>query len=235
MKEDISAANFIALSEINDSNVYDVQCPKGHESHVVLQQQKFELLFDVGACALLDGYYREAVTSFTSSLERFYEFFIRAALVQNEVATADIETIWSHLGKQSERQLGAYIAVFTRECGTTPTLLSRKNVEFRNDVIHRGRIRSRSEAVVYGEAVLSAVRPALSVAKERLPKGVEQLVAQHLIVARKSVKSTSSVATSCMPTILSLSRGEATVADESLEAALTSLYMWNWRLLVPGI
>jgi len=235
MNEDVSSAKFVALSEINDSNLYEVQCPKGHESYVVLQQQKFELLFDIGACALLDGYYREAVTSFTSSLERLYEFFIRAALLQTGIAANDIETIWSHLGKQSERQLGAYIAIYTRECGTTPALLSRKNVEFRNEVIHRGKIPNRSEAVAYGEAVLSAARPALSIAKQRLAKGVEQLVAQHVFVAWSSVRSKSGIATGCMPTILSLSRGEATVADGSLEAALTSLHMWNWRPQALGI
>ncbi|RKR31632.1 hypothetical protein [Paraburkholderia sp. BL17N1] len=46
---------------------------------VDLRQQKYEALFQIGAYATEDGYYREPVSSFTASLERFYEFFVRAA------------------------------------------------------------------------------------------------------------------------------------------------------------
>lgn len=64
--------------EVRDENHYALTCPKGHRNVVVLQQQKFEVLFEIGAHAIEDGYYREAVSSFTASLERFYEFFVRA-------------------------------------------------------------------------------------------------------------------------------------------------------------
>ena len=40
---------------------------------------KFELLFELGINALIDGYPREAVSSFASALERFYEFFCQVA------------------------------------------------------------------------------------------------------------------------------------------------------------
>ncbi|MGY3620886.1 hypothetical protein [Bradyrhizobium sp. USDA 10063] len=233
MNDNLAFANFIASSELNDSGIYQVRCPRGHESYVVLQQQKFELLFDIGACALVDGYYREAVSSFTSSLERFHEFFIRAVFLQNGATHSDIESIWKHLARQSERQLGAYIALYMRECGTMPVLLNSKHNEFRNDVIHRGKIPSRSEAVSYGEAVLGAVRPALSIAKLKFANGVHQLVAQHLVAARQTLKSEATVATSCMPTILSVSNGEACQADRNLEKALTTLGMWNWQAPIP--
>jgi ABC-type phosphate transport system permease subunit len=105
--------------------------------------------------------------------------------------------------------------------------LTSKNNEFRNDVIHRGKIPNRSEAVAYGEAVLSVVRPALSVAKQRFANGVNQLVAQHLIRTHQTLKPGARVATSCMPTILSLSRGEAAQLDGSLEKALASLGAWK--------
>jgi hypothetical protein len=120
MNEDIASARHIASSELNDSGIYQVRCPKGHEGYVLLQQQKFELLFDIGACTVLDGYYREAVSSFTSSLERFYEFFVRVVLLQNGTPHGEIGAMWKHLAKQSERQLGAYIVLYTRECGTNP-------------------------------------------------------------------------------------------------------------------
>ena len=34
--------------------------PLGMRQSTVLQQQKFEVLFEIGAHAILDGYYREA-------------------------------------------------------------------------------------------------------------------------------------------------------------------------------
>ncbi len=45
---------------------YEMTCLKGHSSITFLQQQKFEILFDIGAHAIIDAYYREAVSSFTS-------------------------------------------------------------------------------------------------------------------------------------------------------------------------
>jgi hypothetical protein len=229
MHDDVASANFIASSELNDSSIYEVRCPKGHHSYVVLQQQKFELLFDVGACALLDGYHREAVSSFTSSLERFREFFIRASFLENGCAVSDIEEVWKQVAKHSERQLGAYIAVYMRECGVVPPLPSSKSIEFRNSVIHQGRIPSRSESVAYGEVVLQILRPALSVAKLKFPNGVDQLTRSHMVVAHLKLKPGVKAATSCMPTILSLSGGEISQSERSLEDALAELKMWNWR------
>ena len=189
MHDDVASANFIASSELNDNSVYEVRCPKGHQSYVVLQQQKFELLFDIGACALLDGYHREAVSSFTSSLGRFREFFIRASFLQNGNTLNDIEAVWKQVAKHSERQLGAYVTVYMRECGIVPPLLNTKNIAFRNDVIHRGKTPERSESVAYGEAVLEAIRPALSIAKFKFARGVDQLTntRNHNSVTRRLI------------------------------------------------
>ena len=85
MQDDISSSNIIGTVEFRDNGRYEITCPKGHTSITLLQQQKFELLFDIGAYAIVDGYYREAVSSFTSSLERFYEFFIKVLCISKGV------------------------------------------------------------------------------------------------------------------------------------------------------
>ena len=72
-----------ARVEICDDGKYEVTCTRGHKETVILQQQKFEILFEIGAHAIIDGYYREAVSSFAASLERFYEFSIKAFLAIN--------------------------------------------------------------------------------------------------------------------------------------------------------
>lgn len=229
MNDDVASATFIASSELNDTNVYEVRCPKGHESYVVLQQQKFELLFDIGACALLDGYHREAVSSFSSSLERFCEFFVRASFLQNGYEASEIEAVWNQVAKQSERQLGAYVTVYMRECGTVAPLLVSKSIEFRNKVIHQGKIPTRSESVAYGEAVLEVIRPALSIAKLKFQEGVHELTKSHMMAAHSMLKPGARVATSCMPTIVSLSNAESSRSERNLEEALAELKLWNWR------
>lgn len=54
--------------EIRDDGLYSVTCEKNHTTFTVLQQQKFEVLFDIGIMALLDGYPREAITNCSSFL-----------------------------------------------------------------------------------------------------------------------------------------------------------------------
>jgi hypothetical protein len=62
-------AEEISTVEFTDDGLYEATCPKGHKSITILQQRKFEILFDIGIYAINDGYYREAISSFTASLE----------------------------------------------------------------------------------------------------------------------------------------------------------------------
>ena len=94
MNENIATTSIVRLSELRDEGPYEVECAQGHRSFVLLQLQRFEILFHIGAYAVLDGYYREAVSSFTASLERFYEFFIRAAMIKEGVTDTEIENAW---------------------------------------------------------------------------------------------------------------------------------------------
>lgn len=118
------------VSRLEDSGVYDVTCPKGHKSTVYVVNQKFELLFETGLNALVDGYPREAVSSFTAALERFYEFFWRVAQSHLGVANEHVATAWKPVARLSERQLGAYITAYLVLTKAAPSLLSSKQVEF---------------------------------------------------------------------------------------------------------
>lgn len=57
--------------EFRDDGCYEVVCRRGHSTVTLLQEEKYEVLFEIGVNAILDGYYREAVASFAASLERF--------------------------------------------------------------------------------------------------------------------------------------------------------------------
>ena len=67
----------IKSGELLDNLTFRTVCPNGHESVIVAEAQKFEVLYDMGISALLDGYCREAVSSFAAAQERFHEFCIR--------------------------------------------------------------------------------------------------------------------------------------------------------------
>jgi hypothetical protein len=74
--------------EIRDDGLYESTCNKGHTTLTVIQEQKFEVLFDFGAMALIDGYPREAVTSIAASLERFYEFYVTVTCLKYDMDIA---------------------------------------------------------------------------------------------------------------------------------------------------
>ena len=161
--------------ELNDSGRYELVCDYGHSTIASLQVEKFKILYEVGAHAILDGYYREAVTSFTASLERFYEFFIRAKMLEENHTTKSISTMWKLVSSQSERQLGAFIFLYSQSFGCPPELLTTSKITFRNEVVHKGKIPSRQEALDYGEAILDVINPLHTQAHEHFPKGVEIL------------------------------------------------------------
>jgi hypothetical protein len=125
---------------VRDDGRYETVCDNGHSIVILLQQLKFEILFDIGAYAIADGYYREAVSSFTSSLERFYEFAIRVILHKRGVTAEIIDAVWKQVSNQSERQLGAFIVLYLSEFQSSPPVLKTKDVKFRNEVIHKGKI-----------------------------------------------------------------------------------------------
>ncbi|WP_163560951.1 hypothetical protein [Halomonas sp. NO4] len=212
--------------ELRDDGRYEFTCEKGHTTVTVLQEQKFEVLFDLGAYAVLDGYYREAVASFTSSLERFYEFFVKAVLLEDGLDEATVAETWKQVSSQSERQLGAFIFLYLKCFTEKPSLLRPKQTTFRNEVIHKGKIPSRDEAVQYGQEVLDTIRPILKRVKTTFPKGVEKTVFQHLMNSRKADES-QPVGTMTIATILSLNDGSG--KEPSLEEALSEKQWWRDR------
>ena len=144
-------ASSLQLQEVQESGLYRFTCPRGHQSIRCLQQMRFEILFEIAAHAIIDGYYREAIISFASALERYFEFYVRVRCDQMGVSPGDLAATWKPISKQSERQLGAYAFVHLIASKSPPGLLSHRNAEFRNDVVHRGRIPERTKAIGFGD------------------------------------------------------------------------------------
>lgn len=207
--------------EFRDDGRYQLKCSFGHDTTTVLQQQKFELLFDIGAHAILDGYYREAVSSFTSSLERFYEFAVRVLLEGASKSDRLFQDCWKEAAKQSERQLGAFVFLWGANFLEAPSLLPNKLVSFRNDVIHKGKIPTREEALHYGNSVLAVLSPKMLLLRERFPNEVGKVTFYHL---RDSAPvGEHPIGTMSIGTMVSLTRGEPSKGTERIEDYLVGL------------
>lgn len=201
--------------EINNLGVYEATCSQGHTTSTISQQHKHETLFEIASFAILDGYYREAISSFASSLERFYEFIIDFLLCKRDCSDSLIDTAWSSISSQSERQLGAFIILYTSTFGCVPNTLSNKHANVRNNVIHKGQIPSREDAVAFGEAVLGVMRPSLQAMREKFPDFTVESVLRRLtkLGVFKEGSPHNNHASMCSPSILDQGNENKTLSD----------------------
>lgn len=156
--------------DVNDDGSYELECENGHKTITNLQNEKFEVLFEMGALALIDGYKQEAVSCFASSLERFHEWCILILLISNGVSFEEYEKTWKTVSAQSERQLGAFYFLYLQEFKECPVIFNNKMntyknkdnqkqivVKFRNDVTHNGYIPKYEQVIEYGEYLLQYI------------------------------------------------------------------------------
>lgn len=215
----INELNFVEV-EMRDEGIYEMKCDRGHESTVFIEEQKFEVLFDLGAMAFMDGYYREAVSSFAASLERFYEFFIDSVLSSGTVAHEQFVRTWKMVASQSERQIGAFYFLYLSEFGEAPEPPEKKHVEFRNNVIHKGYIPRRSETLEYGDYVLKYIYSAAGKLRAKHRAGIEAVSARKRLVEGPKRGEFSTVS---VPTIIRMSAADNDFGRLDFEGSLKRL------------
>ncbi len=151
------------VCSIRDDGVYEFECPNGHRTITVLRTPKHEVLYTIGANALLDGYLRDALASFAASLERYYEFALRVIARHRRIEPDTFNVTWRLLSKQSERQFGAFVIAWVSETGKPYTSISKRRIDdlthLRNEVIHQGKIPTALECKDYGQYVLDIAAP----------------------------------------------------------------------------
>jgi hypothetical protein len=168
------------FEQVNNDGIYEVNCAKGHNSKTIINNINFEILFEYGLNAIIDGYYREAVSSITSAMERYFEFCIKTILTDSISDFDFIDKTWKKVSSQSERQLGAYIMLYFKTFGKEPLLLNQnKEVPFRNSVIHKGYIPTKQEAINYGNSVMKIIEQSLIDLKHKFPKETEFTFKQY--------------------------------------------------------
>ena len=201
--------NYKKEVEYNEEGCYYFECSKGHKNFVVLQEQKFETLFQIGAHAIYDGYYREAVSSFTSSLERFYEFCVQIFCRKHNVPIEKIIECTKFYNKSSERQFGSFLFLFLVEFSDLPFMKQEDDKwrNFRNNVIHNGQIPTKEQAIQYGDNIRKLIISIMIKLKENYRKEIEELTIYNLRVRSQQNNNNCPVTTMYNPNIISLVNG----------------------------
>jgi len=236
----------VAISiELQNDGLYKVTCPRGHVTVTAIQEQKFEVLFDLGAMALLDGYTREAVSSIAASLERFFEYYVAVVSLKHGIAHEHFIKAWSPISKRSEQQVGAFLFLYLIENKKPlePLILNAKPVldgrsrgntptwsEFRNDVIHNGYIPSSVQVIEYGDLIYQFIYRLIAELRASCSEFMGKAVFHHLTRGH-DVADGKPIGTMSVPTLISLVRTDRPA--EHLRDALPGLEKYR-RWLYAG-
>ncbi len=219
-RENGKPSDELMLVEMRDDGLYKVICPRGHTTITAIQEQKFEILFDLGAMALLDGYPREAISSIAASLERFYEFYIQVVSLKHGVTFEAFVDVWKSVSAQSERQFGAFLFLYLLDHGVAldpvindvkPDIPGKSKNDiltwaaFRNAVIHKGYIPSTDEVIAYGDVVYNFIYKLIRDLKLNSNEYIQEATFHHLRRAH-NIADGKPVATMTIPTLISLAR-----------------------------
>jgi hypothetical protein len=208
--------------ELDNENIHKFICPKGHQSFTQLQEQKFQILFDLASMALNDGYTKEAVSSYSGALERFIEYYILVSSLKNSVNLNDFKKIWKQMANQSERQLGAYFSLRMQE--GYPTNWDEKKSSFRNKVIHKGYIPSSNEAIEYGQYVLTFIQLTLKELNNSSKDFLDKASFIHLSKNGDKIPEDVRLSNGSIPTIISLQGLDSEdYGNETLKEHLASI------------
>jgi hypothetical protein len=146
------------LAAYYEDRVVQLTCSRGHRTALVLQAAKFQVLLESGVNALIDGYTLEAAATFAAALERFREFCVEVFCAHQQMPQPLFDQMFGQMSRQSERQLGAFMVLYAAQTGEVYKP-NQKIDEFRNAVIHKGRIPTPDETADFCEMVFQAIQP----------------------------------------------------------------------------
>jgi len=182
---DVQKGNFSAQQiELDDNRFYPFECNNGHKLVTYIQNNKYEILFELGLKALKDEYYIEAIANFHTSLERFNEFCIKLFLLHQDSSPPlfddklkEIDSFWKVITNQSERQYGLYSGLYYSVLKEIPQDIQKIKlrgsnsslVAVRNSIIHKGSLSNRQQAIDFGYAVFEYIWTVLEKIREVIP------------------------------------------------------------------
>lgn len=146
----------------------------------------FDVLYTSAIYAYLNSFYSESIMSFTASLERAYEIYVKLFLHKKGVELALLDEYWKELTKQSERQYGAFCSAYVVTEGTA-WHSDTNRTGFRNNVIHKGYIATQHEAKDYAKYVTSRLNLIIKSIKKHFAEQQSSLYFHTKQATEKSV------------------------------------------------
>lgn len=168
------------VETIREDGLYTGKCPKGHDLLVATQTLRHEMLFEIALNAIVDGYRREAISSFAASVERFFEFALRVLARNRHVAPNIFDDAWKMISGLSERQYGAFVLLYVVTFGERPSILSRPMVELRNNVIHNGVLPNRQDVLKFGSAAYEVIQTGIRKLRTACKVDVDAILSEHV-------------------------------------------------------
>jgi len=190
-----------------DDRVGYLECSRGHKSAILLQSHKFEVLLESGANALAAGFTLEAASTFSAALERFYEFCLQVLCAHRKMSEAVYEQMFKPMARQSERQLGAFMALHAVELGIAYSP-DEKIVEFRNRVIHKGQIPTPAEAYDFCGKVYAEIFNLHKTFSQTFATAIQDVVTHDLKVRYTQLPKGTPTATASGTMFFSIARSE---------------------------
>jgi hypothetical protein len=197
-------------------------CSKGHKTLTLLQEERFELLFDLGCEALLNGDYRGSVLNIAAAVERYHEFFIKVIMLSNGIIENDLDEIWKFVKSQSERQLGAFYIIYRMQLKMQPNgfIKDTHNNEVRNDVVHKGKFSTMEDTNRYDKAAYEYIIEGLRILRKDYSESIQKL-REHNLHNAIPQGNKCVVATMSSPSIIGLTSGEKDWGTKSFEEVLS--------------
>jgi hypothetical protein len=227
IEREIHFADYIELGE---EGFLELACPRGHKSIITVQEEKFEILFDFGGMALLDGYYREAVATVSTALERCLEFYITVVCLHLGIPEQEFAAAWKRISAQSERQLGAFLFLYLLNTKRQCDYLSDKAVKFRNDVVHKGYIPRRTEAIEYGEEVLKFIFRILTDLRRTAGPAIQQATMRHISQLQERAAGRGRATHMSIPTMIHMTLADELFGKKTFSEALEDLSGYRRKL-----
>lgn len=172
----------VGVGEFGEDLIAICVCAHGHKfrvtHHSVLH---FDLLTHTGLQAFSEAFYGESVMNLMAALENAFGYFCQVIFFSNGGSFEAFDEAWSALGKQSERRLGWFSAVWLLETGRVFRMPGKRS-QFRNDVIHNGVIPSQAQALDFGEWVIASLYDILEALK---PKHEKSMTKCHFYNGKK--------------------------------------------------
>lgn len=170
--------------------VANIECSRGHKSVLLLQSQKFEILLESAANALLEGYTIEAASSLSAAYERFFEYAIKVLCKKNSITKEALDKTFKQVSKQSERQIGGFLFLYLITFGTS-YILSEEIPKRRNKVIHQGYIPSPEEVIKFAELIYKEIYLITQLMKSNLQNEMQQVMMDDLQAKDEKLSATT--------------------------------------------